>query len=332
MPLLEKCRQCGRELLLEEVFQGAHCRCKHCRALFQVPRHPQYAAKRLEVRPAHPPIAQARAAAVHRRAHSAPSSSFFVRHPRLASIASFRAVASFVVLGATLLGVTAWTWSGPSGLRRTNPLAVLNRTAVATGQSSGLVEDDRYTALLNSDPTKTFFGVPIRGNTIGYVVDCDTTMMPYYRELASITGVLNEALGQSSRRFGIVEALAKDRGRSVEKVSEPSSDLKGARSVLDSTPTGGETDLPEALAMTEAWYADEIFLVLSKKIDADEISLLTQHAEQSGAVTHVIAFGEAARQDLSQISDATGGRFVSVNSQILSALASPRPRGPRFSR
>ena len=195
-----------------------------------------------------------------------------------------------------------------------------------------MVEDDRYASLLNSDSRKTFFGIPIQGDTIGYVVDSDTTMLPYHRRLASITGVLNEALGASSRRFGIVEALAKNRGRRVEKASESFSDLKGARSTLDSTPTGGETDLPEALATTEAWYADEIFLVLSKKIDADEISLLTQIAQQSGAVTHVIAFGEAARQDLSSISDATGGRFVPVNSQVLSALAFRDPGGPRFSR
>jgi hypothetical protein len=249
-------------------------------------------------------------------------------------VASFPVVASFVVLCAVLLGATVWTWSGPSGFRRANPLAVLDRTALVSGQGSGLVEDDRYTNILNSDPKRTFFGIPIQGYTIGYVVDCDTTMLPHYRQLASITGVLNEALGQSSRRFGIVEALAKDRGQSVEKVHEPSSDLKGARSVLDSTPTGGETDLPEALALTAAWYADEIFLVLSKRIDADEISLLTQHAQQSGAVTHVIAFGEAAKQDLSPISGATGGRFVPVQKQVLSALASASRSsdGPRFSR
>jgi hypothetical protein len=210
---------------------------------------------------------------------------------------------------------------------------VLDRAAVLTSLDSELVEDDRYAALLNADPRKTFFGIPVQGDTVGYVVDSDTTMLPHYRQLASITGVINEALGASSRRFGIVEALAKNRARGVEKVSEPTSDLKGARSALSSTPTGGETDLPEAFATAEAWYADEIFLVLSKKVDSDEVSLLTQYAQQSGAVTHVIAFGEAARQDLSQISNATGGRFVPVSNQILSALAFRSPRDdPRFSR
>ena len=193
-----------------------------------------------------------------------------------------------------------------------------------------MVEDGRFVSLLSSDPRKTFFGIPAQGQTIGYVVDCDTTMLPYYRRLASLTRVLNDALGDSSRRFGIVEALAKDRGRSVEKVYEPSSDLEGARTVLDSMPTGGETDLPEALSLAESWYADEIFLVLSKKIDADEISLLAQHAQQSGAVTHVIAFGEAAKLDLSSISGPTGGRFVPVNDQMLSALAYPKSTGPRL--
>lgn len=209
---------------------------------------------------------------------------------------------------------------------------VLDRAAVVAGQGSGLVEDDRYTSLLNSDPRKTFFGIPIQGDTIGFVVDSDTTMLSHHRQLASITSVLNQALAASSRRFGIVEAVAINRDHRVEKVSEPLSDLKGARSALQSMPTGGETDLPEAFAMSEAWYADEIFLVLSKKIDADEISLLTQIAQQSGAVTHVIAFGEAAKQDLSSISDATGGRFVPVNNQILNALAFRNPNTPRFSR
>ena len=332
MPLLERCRQCGRELRLEEVFQGAHCRCKHCRTLFQVPRYPQYAAMRPEVRPAHPPIARVRSVAARRRASPAPGSSLIARHPRLASIASFRVVASFVILCTAVLGVTVWTWSGPSGFLRANALAVLDRDAVVAGQGSGLVEDDRYATILNSDPRKTYFGVPAQGDTIGYVVDCDATMLPHYRQLASITGVLNEELAASSRRFGIVEAPAKNRGRRIEKASEPFSGLKGARSALNSTPTGGETDLPEALALTEAWYADEIFLVLSKKIDADEISLLTQIAQQSGAVVHVIALGEAARQDLSPISNATGGRFVPVNNELLSALSARKPSGPRFSR
>jgi len=226
-----------------------------------------------------------------------------------------------IVVGAMAVVVVAWSWPGAQGTIQSTRLAALNR-GIATGVSgSERAVDARYAAILKADPKKSFFGVPIQGETIGYVVDSDVTMLPYYQHLANIIQTLNGGLATSSRRFGIVEATGATQGQKAQKIYRPSNDLAGATTVLDNMPATVLTDLPRALAVTEGWYADQVFLVLSKHIDQDQIDLLTQNAQQTGAVTNVIAFGQAAKQDLSPIAKATGGTFVPVNDRLLAAVA-----------
>lgn len=320
MPLRIKCRSCGRELLLEEVFSGTYCRCQHCRSLTQVPRIPQWDAKRPAVRPAKPPLASrqpsAGSAGASRAAREpAPHrTSFFNR------LRSPAALATLMFVAASGIAATAWQVSSPSSTPPPDQsfLAALE-VIPAGGEEVSIASDDPLLAMRTADPLKYYFGLPISGGTIGYVVDGDSAMAPYIDNLVFITNSVNEALEPGSCRFGVIMATGEHRGTLLE-IHEPSTDLIGARTALTSRLPGGRTDLSKALSKTANWFADTIFLGLAKHVDEHELNMLVENAEQTGAITHVIAFGEAAKQDLSAISQATDGTFLRITDDMLNDL------------
>ncbi|MFH1419917.1 MAG: hypothetical protein ABII12_16715 [Planctomycetota bacterium] len=171
-----------------------------------------------------------------------------------------------------------------------------------------------------SDAGLDYFGVPIVSGTIGYVVDGDQTMAPFINDIAFVTNSVNESIPPGSQRFGIVQAVGGN-GRTFLEVHEPGSDLQGAQSVLLARLPAGNTDLSRALSIAAGWYADQVFLVLSKHIEQDELADLAEDAMQTQAVVYVIAFGAAANQDLSPIARPTGGRFVPVSDSDLEDFA-----------
>lgn len=316
MPLHLKCRCCGRYLLLEEVFQGAHCRCQYCRSLVQVPRQPQYAAERPAIRPDQPPLAGRPRPNAKRPAKSVSHiSSFVSRHPLLASINSFRIVAAFVVIGAISLGVAAWTLTGDSG----DSFAFFDSRHTSDGQLSEA--ESLRLAVLSADPRQSFVGIPIDDNErIGYVVDSDGTMAgPYIDQVSTLLSTTNGANGSDARRFGIMQALDHQGTIELKKVAKAVAGFPGGSRDLYTELAGGVTNLSQAFAVAEKWHVDQMFLVLAKPIDQTEIELLAEHAQQSGAVTHVIALGQAAQQDLSSIAVA-GGIFRPVEDKILTEL------------
>ncbi len=212
------------------------------------------------------------------------------------------------------LGVGVWraTEEGPS--RLTGSFLDDDRGG---GEPAALQEQS---AIATADPLYHYFGISLVSGTIGYVVDSDSTMAAYLDDVAFVTHAVNAVALAGSRQFGIVQAVSDPEGGQILKVHEPSTDLVGARTTLLGTLAGGETDLPQALSITTNWYADQIFVVLSKKIDEPQIERLREQALQTGAVTHVIALGEAAQQDLSSISEPTGGCYRPVSDEDLSRL------------
>ena len=134
-----------------------------------------------------------------------------------------------------------------------------------------------------------------------------------------MTNSVFAAVEKGTRRFGVLLAVEHD-GNTVVEAVEPSTDLEGARAILVGRLASGRTDLSKALSVSSNWYADEIFLVLSKPVDDRQMEILKQSAEQTSAVVHVIALGGAAEQDLSPIAKATGGTFVAVADDELKQL------------
>ncbi len=320
MPLRMTCKGCDRDLVLDNAFQGAHCRCRHCRRLLAVPRLPNTTAARSAVRPSLPSPIVAYTTAAPRRANKGPARSpVKPRNPVLARITTFRAVAAFCFTGVAMLGVTAWVASGTSSSGNLFPVAW--QPTSGEGDVSGPAQDIR-SIVLNADPRSAYFGVPVAGEITGYVVDCDETMLNHIDGVSTVTETLNTSFEPGTHSFGIVQAINDPDSRRLTHVYDPKNGLADAKTVFDASLAGGTTDLPRALALTEPWFADQIFLVLSKHVDASDIELLIQSAQQSGAVTHVIAMGEAASQgdELSRISDATGGKFVPISDALLEDL------------
>ena len=225
-----------------------------------------------------------------------------------------------------MLGVVIWTMNDQPSGRYVDPFAF----ELSDGGSNDDTESNREIlasenprlAIARSDPLRSYFGIPLQGQVIGYVIDCDATMAPYIDKLALITNSVSLAIDRDVVRFGIVQAVENPGGARVAEVLEPTTHLAGARTMLHGGLAAGRTDLPQAFAITEGWYADELFLVLSKSLPPADVDYLTQLAQQTGAVTHVIAFGAAAQdEDLARIADATHGQFVPVPDDALDSLA-----------
>ncbi len=221
--------------------------------------------------------------------------------------------------------MVVWTNTGDDkrALRPTYNWDFADAGGEAASDSKGVVlaSANPRAAILRNDPLSSYFGVPLTGSTIGYVIDCDATMAPYIDKLAVVTNSVNSFPPQGSVKFGIVQAIDDPDGSELYVVYEPGTDLAGAKTVLHTRLASGQTDLPRAFGVTEGWYSDELFLVLAKPVSETEVDRLTQLAQQSGAVTHVIAFGSAAgQQGLSRIAESTSGQFVPVSDELLDAL------------
>jgi hypothetical protein len=228
-----------------------------------------------------------------------------------------------LVIGLTLWGVSGFAGDQVAGRPSASADGLTNapfgRTQAAETIDNAQVAPE--ISLLCSDGSESglaYFGVPLEGRTIGYVVDGDETMAPYIDRLAFITNTVITSMEPGEYRFGVVQAVGRD-GRTFIEVYEPSSDLAGASAVLRSRLPGGKTDLSRALSAATNWYADQVFLVLSKPVEPQQLTALRQDALQTGAVTHVIALGEAAKVDLSPISASTGGRFIRVSDTSMQA-------------
>lgn len=175
-------------------------------------------------------------------------------------------------------------------------------------------------ALLTADPLTHYFGLPLTGSTIGYVVDGDSSMAPYIDKVAYLTNSVNASIALGARRYGIAQAVDQN-GNSLVEVAEPVGDLAGARHLLTARLASGQTNLARALSVTTSWYADQLYLVMAKSVSEEELGILAQTAEQTGAVVNVIALGEAAKQtELADISNATHGRFIPVSDAMLDQL------------
>lgn len=317
MPLRMKCGHCGRELVLEDVFRGTYCRCRHCRRLLQVPAMSDGRAMRAAVvRPESPALLSAcrqfaPTPSVQRVSPSQKKTSVL---NRLASHTLLVSLLSVLAVGAS---VTAWYKASPA--RRINPALVSNesfQTAANAQEEPVRPSDDPVQALATADPLKTYFGFPLDGETIGYVVDGDVAMAPYIEQVALATNAVNASLDRTRHRFGVVLAANID-GHQITEIAEPTADLPYARSVLTSRLPGGQTDLARALGRASDWYASRLFLVLAKPIDDQQLAILTEAAEQTGAKVNVIALGDASRQDLSSIAEATGGRYLPLSKDQL---------------
>ncbi len=317
MPLRIRCGQCHRELIIDEVFLGAHCRCQHCRCLIQVPHRPDRLAQRSGVRPAHPPLKGGR-----RSASAAPSGSAARKTgrgpkavmPRLRSPVVIGSIATLAVIS---LAAVTWSVSGPSTVGFGERIVVAD-----TGSAASIVTtppahlDSPLARFRHADPLTSYFGFGLDSGTIGFVVDGDIAMGTHIDSLAFVTNAVIGAMAPGEHRVGVVMATGQQ-GRTLLEVMQPSTDLVGARTALTAQLPAGRTDLAKALATTANWYADVLFLVLAKPVSDAEMAILKENAEQSLAITHVIAFGQAAEQDLSPIAAATGGQFLPVTDEML---------------
>lgn len=317
MPLRVKCGGCGRELVLEDVFHGAYCRCRHCRQVIQVPRStPASAIHRPAVRPERPPPVGARVSLTPPPASAATPARETARRRTFRSFYSQFFGVALVCLAATTLSVSVWQFSGP------RPRALTPHYFVAEANDrEELVPEVRIPrsaseAFEHADPLRTFGGVPLReGDVIAYVVDGDASMAPYIGSIAYVINSVNAAIPPGTIRFGVVLATGGE-GLTVLEVAEPTCDLEGARSVLTARLPGGRTDLSEALGRTIDWDASTVFLVLAAHVDREQFNILQENAEQTGAVVNIFAMGEAARQpELEVIAKGSGGVFMPLTAQ-----------------
>ncbi len=327
-PLRVTCQGCGRTLLLEEVFRGAYCRCRHCRTLMPVEKKPQPATRGLRVaRPDSPLAAGPRQPPAGKPANDLPAW-LLALSDRATRVAHRISSPSFVITAVSLVafGLSGFAWYATMPRPAEAPPYVMAADGTLSDSGAQLSAEAAATkAMREGDPLAAYFGIAISNGVTGYVVDGDASMQDYINKLALVTNAVNEAHGFGEKKFGIVVAKDKDQsGQTLLEIAEPRTDLAQARTILTSGLATGKTDLVKAMATTVQWDADQIFLVLAKRLEAQEIALLAEKAGETGAVVNVIGLGEAARQreELAPIAARTGGQFRQISDRMLEDWAS----------
>lgn len=314
MPLRIKCSHCARVLLLEDAFRGAGCRCQFCRGYMRVPVDSVTPPAR--IRPDHPPHLSsgivATAAVGPRRPNAQPMSVATSSHGLHRFVSTRSAQGGFLAAACGLIAVAVWSvvdFSSPDGTPRTPHM--IPPVAVAPESMPGESSVEWPTA--PPPLARTYFGVPVDGNLVAYIVDTDEAMKPYIGDLSFVTNLVNKSVFTGRReRFGIIRPGLSKRF-SLMDVAERPGTLEDSETLLAARLPPESTDVYEALGVAFNSYADQVFLVLAKPLNADEVSRLTHRAEQTGAVTNVLALGPAARLDLSPIATATGGRYTALS-------------------
>jgi hypothetical protein len=211
--------------------------------------------------------------------------------------------------------VSASVWSVAGRSSRDRQGRILAGTVQRNKTSSaGAASNQTLAQLPETDPRRGYFGVPVEGNVVAYIVDSDPAMAPYIGHLSYVTSLVSEANKVTTRRHGVVRPHVRHRF-SLTEVAAREPTLEGAEPVLSPKLPPERIDFSEALSVAANWYADQIFMVVARPIGSSEIEALAQHAEQTGAVTNVLALGPAAGLDLSPIAEATGGRSIPMTDE-----------------
>lgn len=207
-----------------------------------------------------------------------------------------------LVLGATALILIGWSWVG------LGPRADVADPGVASKDSLALGPLDQ-TAL-------TYFGIPLRGQDICYVVDGDESMGEFIDKIMLHAIATNASIKPGVCRMGVIQAIGIDDQTQLE-ITPLSSNLRLAAAKIKTKRPQGETDLALAMRAAAGWNVDQIVLVLAKGATPSEIEALRQEAIRTGAVVDVIAFGEASNLDLSALTEASGGRVARISNEEL---------------
>ncbi len=300
MPLVLTCSGCGRELTLDDAFSGASCRCRECRTLMLVPESKESTRRDPTDRPEQPPVEKkprsepTRAKSPTRRSSGAPCKrSWLARNQRRLGVA----------LGGVALILIGWSWVGLGP-----------RAEVADPNESmdgSVVQSD-----VEQEPV-SYFGVPLRGSKICYVVDSDESMAEYIDKIMLHASATNYNIKPGTWRMGVIQAVGTEAGETQLHMTPPSGNLRMAAARIKTKRPRGETDLSIAMTAAAEWDADQILLILSKDADPAELEALRQAALNSGATVDVIAFGAAIQLDLSPIAQAGKGLVARITDEEL---------------
>lgn len=322
MPLQVQCKSCGRILVLNDAFAGGRCRCQHCRTVTAVPNSRESIPTESTRRPSRPLLIgelptqplQTALSPIAAKASLAKSNSKGRR------IVTLGRVSGALGILAIIIGLPAAYFALRGNTAPTIHQSIARADAENKADHSNLKGTDL--ALATADPLTTYFGLPVEGEIIGYVVDGDATMSSYIDRVAMLTNGVTSCFVPGSKRYGIAQVFGEN-GQSLVETAEPVGDLDGSRLTLGTRTSNGRTDLSRGLTAVSGWYADQVFLVMSKSVKPDELQKLASTAEQTGAIVNVVALGEAAKQpQLAEVAAATRGKYIPVSDDMLTDLVS----------
>ncbi len=317
MSLRVKCRGCRRVLSLDDSFAGAVCRCRHCRALTDVPRSPS----RIEAvrnRPEQPPLATStgRVTGQHAKLPTSP----WTRHRRFIAVAS-------LFSSAAVIAVIIWMATGDDASgSRLDDLASAGAAVVSAeeglpGGRPPLGQDEGPVAARDAS-INTFCDIPANGRTIAFVFDSDRSMAPYMVRLAYMTqSTAAGMVTHGQARFGVVASTA-DRPALAAPRAVTEASVIAATSILYGGFSREPTDLVKAVRPVANWRADQLFLVLARPIRPDRLEALLQRLQETGARTDIVALGSAARDsdNLARLARATGGVLMALGDDRFAAI------------
>ncbi|MCK6457995.1 MAG: hypothetical protein L6Q92_15880 [Phycisphaerae bacterium] len=335
MPLKVRCKHCGAELVLHDAFSGASCRCRHCRAIFDVPSVATASTPRSHARPPTPRLAVAAAAGAAIASASRASAAVGAKSSAVAGKAAVPAakwasllsskwtVAAGVIVAVSISSISWVAFRGPG-----EPTGIVSHDGRGGNAQLVLNESSRdeepaptIDGKIDIPPLKvaiqTYFAQPLTAPRIAWVVDGGENMGRHYENIASLTKFAMMQVKRGSQSYGVVVATPDDpKLRSIDQAGPRS--YRIAKQALDDFTPAGRANLPRAFAAAARQRPDVTFLVVARELDREELREIRRQAAAIGTTVNVIAI-ESDQRAIKSLAAATSGTASYLDGGTLEA-------------
>ena len=320
-----KCIRCAKMLELDPAFAGMRCRCRHCRALQDVPNTLVINPSVPAVRPLHPPSTEPG----RRRAPAAakvvrPSGRISHRRRLYAGIG-----AALAACLAIAIGIERSRSTRPDPIMEVADAEAAAEITKRQGEIAAAIAE-----VPKSESGLAFVEIPAEGRSVALVIDGDDAMADGRLDEVSLIAFNFASDVMESGGTMWLGLPGESEPTVVEARDASAASVNSVRAVMFGRFARGHTNLVSSVQAAAAQRTDEFFLVFARRLHPRMIEMIAQAIQQSGATTHVVAMGEAAQQDLSALVAGTRGSVRPLLdedlhriSQAYRPVVAPKPRG-----
>lgn len=304
--------------MLEDVYEGAHCRCAFCHTHQLVPpaTHPP---RPSVPRPDQPGL---RLEPLRGSGALALSTNVSIDIPRLPDaeprkkLTWFHAGASAFAALVIVASMLTWNWS-----ESINQGTTLDGSRLAAGSMSAVRAE--VAQMLAQSDEDDFFGIPIGDAKTSIVIDNRDDMPDYTGDVARLAYSAVQFARSNNGAMSIVEARLARAGNNDKDpyYALPVLRIQSVRKRTDEL-NGVDSNLAAAIELASVSKPEQIVFVFAKPMDADEKEELEAAIRHTTVPVHIVALGDAASRSYASLADISGGKFIPVSDTALQQLVS----------